>query len=268
MLTIVRKTIQGKLRSLLATAGICVLMVWMFISMFPSIQQEADKMTEMLAAFPDSMIQIFGIEGGNLFSSLEPFMTIEYYSLIWPLVLVILVITVSVSAVSGEMEDGTMDLLLARPVSRAKLFFAKYAGGSVVILLFIILSVLSVYPLGWLYGVEVAGEAHWTIALLGLLFGMAVYSVDMFISSALSTKGAATSIMAGWIFLMYVAEIFASLYEKMEWLQYVSFFHYFDYREALLHNTISAESLVIFGVTIVAGFAAGLVWFRRRDILS
>jgi ABC-type transport system involved in multi-copper enzyme maturation permease subunit len=56
---------------------------------------------------------------------------------------------------------GTVELLIARPVSRLKLFVARYAAGMGILITFTVISVFTIIPLAGLHGVEYLSFFHY-----------------------------------------------------------------------------------------------------------
>ncbi len=104
--------------------------------------------------------------------------------------------------------------------------------------------------------------------VFALLFGLATYSIAMFFSSIFSQKGRVYFVTAGIIILMYVANIVSALKDNLEDIKYVSYFHYFDSSQLLVHNKIDDLAYWIFIGSIVVFTAAGALIFNRRDIAT
>ncbi len=266
MLTLIKKTIYLHRKKFIAISSICLLMIWMFVAIFPSIQQEASEMSKLIESYPESFLKAFGIEGTALFTEFESFLCVEYYSLMWPLLSIILIISLGASAIAGEMDDKTMDFLLSQPISRVKIYISKYISGLFTVLSFIFLSIITIIPIAKFYDIEVHLSNYFAISMLSILFSWAIYSLSFMISSFSSSKSLPSSISAGVIVIMYSANLVASLKESLENLKYISYFYYFDYRAALLDNEISLESVIFFGTSIILFTLIGFWIFKKRDV--
>ena len=266
MIAIIKKTIFLHRKKFLAISAICLLMIWMFVGIYPSIQAEADEMSKLIESYPESFLKAFGVEGTSIFTEFESFVCVEYYSLMWPLLAIILVLSLGASAITGEVDDKTMDFLLSQPISRSKIFISKYIAGVLVMLAFIFFSIITIIPLARMYDVEVHLSNYFAIAVISSLFSWAIYSLAFMISSLASSKGMPSSITAGVVVIMYALNLLASLQESMKNLKYLSFFYYYDYRAALVDNNIDLLSIIVFGLFIIVFTVAGFIKFRKRDI--
>ncbi len=266
MIAIIKKTIYLHRKKFIAISAICLLMIWMYVGIYPSIQKEADEMAKLIESYPESFLKAFGVEGTSLFTEFEAFVCVEYYSLMWPLLAIILVLSLGASAIAGEVDDKTMDFLLSQPISRSKIFISKYVAGVLIMLAFVFFSTITIIPIARMYDVEVHLGNYFAIAVISSLFSWAIYNLAFMISSITSSKGIPSSLTAGVVVIMYALNLLAALQESLKNLKYLSFFYYYDYHEALVDNHIDLLSIIVFSVCIVIFTAVGFIKFRKRDI--
>lgn len=265
MLRIIWQTIQNKRTSLIVYCLGMAGFMFMYIAIYPTILEQADQLEELMAAYPQAFLQAFGIENFS-FNTIEKFLAVEYYSAIWPLAMITLLVSTTSGAIAGEIEQGTAELLLAKPVSRAKIFMGKYLGAMAMVVLFNGVTVFSVFPAAWAFNIEVDANAQFMILVLTLLFALATMSLG-FLSSSLFSERSRASLLTGSVLItMYVVNLVASLVSDLEWLQYTSLFHYFDHESALLDVSLSwPNALAMIGFAAISTVAAYRV-FVARDI--
>ena len=266
MVPLIIKTVRKNLLTLIIYTTICTAFVWMYVALFPSIFKERDKLAEAFEAYPEGLLQAFNIEIETFTSSLEGFMAAEYFSIIWPIILLILILSFASSAIAGEIEKGTIEILLSQPISRVKIFLAKYLSGLIIIGAFIVLSTFSVIPFALLHNVEYQIQNYVTISILGFLFAFSIFGLCIMISSLSSSRGKPLAITGGVLIIMYALNLFSALQESLNNLKYASFFHYFDFNDALVNNQIDILNISVFLVVGVVTAAIGLVVFFKRDI--
>lgn len=266
MLPIILRTIWDRRIRIIASILICILFVWMYASFFPTIQDQADKFNELFSSYPEALLKAFGIENTDVFGSYLNFLGVEHFSLIWPIIVIILMITYASSAISGEIEDGTIEILLSQPISRTKVFLAKYLAGLIILILFVALTNLAIIPIAGAYDIEISNKSILMVSVIGALFGAAIYSLTFLLSSIFSVRSQPTFITTGLILAMYVVNILASLKESAEDLKYVSYFYYYDYQKALIDSQIEPLYLWVFIGSIIIFTVAGWLCFLRRDI--
>ena len=71
----------------------------------------------------------------------------------------------------------------------------------------------------------------------------------------------------GILLVMYVLNVVAKLIEGFDNLKYFSFFHYYNYNDALIRNTLDTAGVLVFVGAAVIFTAAGALWFHKRDVV-
>lgn len=239
--------------------------LWLYIAIFPSIQAQSQVYAETLKIFPDSFKKAFGIEN-MLFINLESYIAIEHFSAIWPLMLIIFLVSFAGSSIAGEIEQGTMGLLLSLPTSRIKILGSRYLLGIFGLVIFIILSILTAIPLAKFYNIPFESRNYFTVSLLAFLFGVAIFCLTMLFSTIFSEKGKVYSIISSTLIIMYVLKIVSSLYDKLDKLKYLSFFYYFNATDALVHNQIGMAAVAVFLATSFISTTLAFILFKKRDV--
>ena len=235
------------------------------MAMYPAISDQAEEFDKLMESYPEAMMKAFNIEELS-FDTIERFLAMEQYSFVWPLMVMFLVISIAGSGIAKEIEKGTMEILLSRPVARWKIFFSRYLVGLFSLVLFAFCSIFSVIPFSEMHNVEYAMQNQVTMFILCILFGWAILSFAMMLSAMFSERGKVYMITGGMLVLMYVIQIVASLKESLENLKYVSVFYYFDASKAIVHNTIKEEAIWVFVGVIIVCTLAGVYWFNKRDV--
>ena len=173
------------------------------------------------------------------------------------------------AAVAGERQRGTLEVLLARPLSRRTTYLTLLA----VTLAFVAVGVLATV-VGAIVGSVLAGvldqlavdrlPALW---LNGFLLFAAIAAIGLAASVSFDRLTPALGITTGIVVVMYVFEVLGQFWPDAKGLQPYSLFHYFQPKE-LLEGTVPAINFLLpAGVALVAiGWA--LVEFPRRDLAA
>jgi ABC-2 type transport system permease protein len=239
----------------------------MYIALFPAIRDQADQLNKLLEAYPKGLMEAFGFNGTEaLFSQLESFMSTEYFSFFWPIMVVTMMIAFANLMIVAEIEKGTIELSLAQPISRAKLFFTRYLAGVTYFLIFNAITTFSMIPLAKIQDISYQTENYFTVFGVSTLFGLAIFSMATFFSSIFSEKGKATAISAAILLGMYVINIVSTLKDSLENVRYFSLFYYFNPATVFGNNEIVQYSVPVFLGIIIVFTAAAVWWFNRRDI--
>lgn len=265
MIPIILKELKQRRISLIAYTAAALAFLWLYVSLFPYLQQQSQAYAKMFETFPKAFMDAFGFES-SFFLSLQGYIASEMYSLIWPLMLIFLLISNAGTSIAGEVEKLTISSLIAQPISRARLFLSKYLSGVINLVIFVLLTILPIIPLAKIYKLQYTTSHFFTFTLLAILFGLSIYSFAFMFSSIYSEKSHVYFTTGGVLFGMYVLNIISGLKPGLSNFKYASVFHYFIPGEALIRNHLSLLSVGVFGVSTIVFSLIGLVVFSRRDI--
>lgn len=267
MLSLIWRTIKDRKISLISYSLGSAVFLWMYVAMFPMFAEKQAEFDKLFKAYPKEVFQAIGMDPAQFtLSRFESFVAVEHFSLVWPILVIILVIAFGGAMIAGEIEKGTIETILAQPISRLKIYFSKYLAGIVNIIVFTVVSVFAVVPLAEIHDVKYDLKNFAIMAILGFLFALAIFSLSMLATSIFSEKGKANFSVGGIILLMYVINVISDFKESLKDIRYASFFHYYDFTKAMLDAKIDSLSIWVFlGVSVVAT-VLGAIWFMRRDI--
>ena len=175
----------------------------------------------------------------------------------------------SVSAVAGERQRGTLEVALARPVSRRAFYLTLLAAS------FGFIAILSAALLtGGVSGATFAGVVKelafrnlpflWLNSIL--LFG-AIAAIALAASVSFDRLAPALGVTLGIVIVMYVLEVLGSLWPAAEVLQPYSLFHYLK-AKAILTGSAAPVDLVVLSFVILIAMVWALVVFPRRDLAA
>jgi ABC-2 type transport system permease protein len=193
-------------------------------------------------------------------------------SLIHPIALIltsVFAVGFSAAAIAGERQRGTLEVALARPISRQSLYLNLLAASFV----FVAISVAALLA-GGISGATFAGVvkelAFRNLPLLWLnsvlLFG-AFAAIALAASVSFDRLTPAVGVTLGVVIVMYVLEVLGSLWPAAEWLQPYSLFHYFKAKGILTGVAVPLDLGVLSSVILLAMVWA-LVVFPRRDLAA
>ncbi|AKM82516.1 TPA: hypothetical protein DD449_01775 [Candidatus Berkelbacteria bacterium] len=266
MWSIIKRNFRDRRGSLLIYSAFSVALLWMYIALYPSFSNQTGSLEQLIASYPEGFLKAFNFDIKS-FTTVEGFLATEQFSFVWPLLVILLSLSFSGSAFSGEIEDGTMQILLSQPISRLKLFFSKYLSGLLMIILFTFISIYTVIPLNMIYDIPYKSDNFFTLMILALLFAWSIYSIGIFFSSIFSKKGKVLFVTGMILVVMYVLNIISSIKDSLSDLKYFSFFYYFNPAKALVYNQVDYWSYLAFGIVIIFCSVAGLIYFNKRDAI-
>jgi ABC-2 type transport system permease protein len=173
------------------------------------------------------------------------------------------------AAIAGERQRGTLEVLLARPISRRTVYLTLF----VAMLLFVGLVVAAAMA-GAVAGSALAGVLdELDLGLLPLvwlnavLLFAAIGSIGLAASASFDRLAAPLGITLAVVVVGYFLEVLGSIWPDAEWLQPYSLFHYFD-AKAVLTGGAEPFDFVLLGVVVAGGLAWALLVFPRRDLAA
>ncbi len=265
MRELIIKELRDRRKSLIGYAAGGFLLLWLYILIYPSIHDAAEQLQKAFESYPKEVLAAFDIKDLN-FNTLEKYLGAENFSFIWPILAITLALSRAGNYFAGEIEKGTIALSLSLPISRTRLFLAKYSAGLIDLAIFMVVSILGVVPLALLHNVDFNLPRLLNLTVLGMLFGAAIFSVASAVSTFVSEKAKVYFPVTAVLVAMYAMDIVANIKPSLDWLQYASVFHYFNAQDVLADNDVSLMSYAVFGSTIIISMLVGLFWFKRRDI--
>lgn len=171
-------------------------------------------------------------------------------------------------SLAGEMERGTIQLALSRPISRSRVFISRVLGLLVVTLVLAVAGLIGL-SLGMVIarpeGELVYGHLIETGLAAFFLF-WAIGGLSLAGSAAASTTGQAVGWATTAVVIFYVIDYLASLWSLLKPIEPVSIFDYYDPAIALVYGDLPLVNAVTLGAVGLAGVVAGLVIFVRRDL--
>jgi ABC-2 type transport system permease protein len=226
-------------------------------ALFPAVGGTIGKLN-----LPRGVSQLLG---GADYATLTGWFRSEIGSVYGPLVMGAVAITAASAATAGEEEDRILALVLAHPITRARLVLAK--AGAVAALV-VIVAVAA--WLGLLIGVALGGggigvgkTAAFAVHLA--FFGLTIGAVALAMGAGTGRRSLASGVAAGVGVLGWLINGFAPLVDALDWLKYVSPFYYYAGHDPLTQG-IDVGDLVVLGATAAVLTALAMASFERRDL--
>ncbi|TAK89135.1 hypothetical protein EPO04_03485 [Patescibacteria group bacterium] len=265
MKQIVWRELRDRKWSLLAYCLGSLLMLWLYVATYESSKNSSAQLQELVKTYPKAFLEAVGL--GNLtLNTVEVYLNAKHFSLLWPLIAIVLALSRAGNQIAGEVQSGTMGLLLALPLERWRIFAAKYAAGLATIIIFTGVSVFGVIPLAAAYNIPTHLNILFPAWIITTLFMWVVYSVALMVSSWVSEKAQVYAVVGVVLLATYLAYIVSLIETSVDWLKYYSLFYYFNTQEVLATGHISKETYLAFGVTIILSTAIAAWRFNKRDV--
>ncbi len=236
--------------------------VWaaVIVALFPSIRESLGDV-EM----PEDYLQFFGIESSD-FRLASNYFQAEFFSTA-PVVLVVYAVVVGTGTLAGDESNRTLELILAQPISRTRLFAERATaivlGGLLILLLTAVGWTMALLFIEADDTVSIPKLAAATVAQAPLLtFWIAL---SLLLGALAPSRGSAAGVATVIAVATFLANSLAAIADQVEWLRYLSPFWYSDAPTILTGGVTPWHTAVLLAIT-AACFAAALFAFRSRDL--
>ena len=266
LLSIVRKTLRDYRRPVLGWGIGLAALTLMQLAVYPSVRSQGAKMRDLVNSYPSAFKAMFGMEGVD-FTSGPGYLSTETFSLLAPLMLIGLGIALGTGAIAGEEERGTLDLLMASPVSRGLVLAAKALAGLAALTAVAVVLYLTILAAAGGYGMGVSAGMLAQATGAVLLLAIACGAVALLAGTATGKRGAAIAAGAGFAVVSYFIDSLAEMTSVVKPWRVISIFHQVSATGALRGD------LGVAGPLATAAFAAACLlaaWylFARRDLAA
>ncbi|HZO96632.1 MAG TPA: ABC transporter permease subunit [Gaiellaceae bacterium] len=243
-----------------------VAMAALMIAVYPSVRDNPG-LNELVEDYPDAFKAFFGLGEDVDYTSAVGYLKSELFSFMVPLLLLVAAIGAGARATAGEEEAGTLDLLLANPISRRRLVLEKL--GALAAELFALGLVLW---LALVAGVEAIGmdvsAAHLAAATLAAaLLALAFGAIALFAGAALGRRGAAIGVAAAGAVAAYLVSSLAELVGFLEPVRLASPYYHYAANDALRAG-LAPEHVAFLVALAAAALACAVAAFERRDLAT
>jgi ABC-2 type transport system permease protein len=260
---VVAETLRERRRSLAWWTLGLVAFVALNIAFYPSIRDDA-ALSDYSKDLPEALRALFA--GGELdLVSGTGFLNSQVFALMAPVILLIFAIGFGSAAVAGEEERGTLDLLLAQPLSRVEFVLARAL--SLVMLVAAMTAVLVATVAGGsaLVDLEIGfgavAAASVSVGLLALLMG----ALALTVGAVWPGRGKAIAVAAGIAIAAWMLDGLGQAVDVLEPWRPLSPYYQALGTRPLTDGAPWGGWALLLGATalLVAAACAGL---RRRDI--
>jgi ABC-2 type transport system permease protein len=173
------------------------------------------------------------------------------------------------TAVAGERQRGTLEVLLSRPLSRRRVYLTLAIAGAVFVAV-----TIAALTTGGLVGSTITGRTEELgvgnlpiLWLNGTLLFWAFGAIALLASVSFDRLTPAIGISLAIVLVSYFLDVLGSLWPDAKWLQPYSLFYYVD-AKADLAGMPDASDFVVLAVVIAVAVGAALMVFPRRDLAA
>ncbi len=212
--------------------------------------------------------ELMNFGSGSLFT-LPGSMTLGFQHPLAIAMIGIFAVGASATAVAGERARGTLEVLLARPISRTTLYISILLALLVAVLIVLVAIVSGMVGSASFIGVsdEIDMSQLPLVVLNGFGLWAAFTTFGLAMSVTFDRPGPAIGLSLAFLLINYFLEILGSLWTDAAWTQEYSLLHHFQPGEILTGELDPIDLIIVFVAAVIPIIYALLV-FPRRDLAA
>lgn len=221
-----------------------------------------ESILELSEQLPETLMALAG--GGDM-SRVEGFYTVETFSMMAPIIFMVLTVVMGSRALAGEESKRTMGLLLANPISRSRIVYEKMLA-MVVLTTVLGIATFAGTAIGFLLGGHDTSYVNIAaISLLVTLLGLAFGALALALSAATGQVRIAVFGTVGPALVFYLLDSFLPLNDKLAGYAKWSPFYYYSGSDPLNNGMNWGHGALLAALTAVFVILA-VALFNRRDL--
>jgi ABC-2 type transport system permease protein len=195
------------------------------------------------------------------------FFSIQPFSMMAPLLFIIFGITKGGDTIAGEMEKGTLDLLLANPLPRWRLVVDKFAATGVSLLVLAIIFWIGMVSGSLIFNIKISALRLAEAIISCFMLGMVFLSLTLALGCFSLRKKMSYGLVSGFAVIAYLINAYAPMVSKLKPYRIFSPFYYYNGASPLINGLDIVHLLVLVGLCLLF-FLLSLYIFDRKNILS
>ena len=258
--SIFMKTLRDGRRSNLLL-GIGLALIGLYVSvLFPNV---SDSFADLIGDLPDFLQSLVG--DAAEFSTPEGYFSTQPFGVLGPVVMMVFAINRGISAVAGEEDGGTLDQLMANPVSRTSIVLHKSLALMISTLVLMVFLGASLVAGSQIMGFSFSIGGMLQMLLSLLLLSWALGFLALALGAATGSKSLAMAVSSAVAAVGYLIHLLAPLVDAVSFTRYVSVMYYYIGDRPFIHGLTYWHAGVLLSIAVIS-IAVALYSFNRRDL--
>ncbi len=260
---LVRRALLDHRRALIGWCVGVAAYIALVASIFPSIESSLD-FDELIENYPDVLKSFFGLGEGSDITSGAGYLDVELFSLMLPLLVLVLAIGSGARTFAGEEDAGRLELVLAYPVRRRNAVLSKGAAVAAEVVVVSLVAGIAIALLDPVLGLDLSlghlGLAVVALAVLGIFHGWLALAVGATVPSRVLAIGVPAGVAAA-------GYLVNGLHGLAGWLDPFRFLSTFWLvGSSPLQNGIDEWGTAVVLACAVVALVTGSLLVERRDL--
>ena len=259
--SVFERTLHEQRRALVGWSLGMVALAATMLALYPTVHGN-EQFSKLIDSYPEAFKSFFGVAD---YTSGPGYLRAEVFSFMAPLLLVILAVLWGSDLTAGEEERGTIDVLMANPVSRRRVVAEKWAALSVGVAVVATSLGVVIAVAGPAVSLHVGWGPLWASVVASGILALLLGSLALALGAATGRRGMARGVTA---MVAVAAYLLSSLAGLVSWLRPVRWLS--PWYHALGVDPMATGfrpfHLAVLVVLVAACAVAALVAFDRRDL--
>lgn len=264
MINLIIQKIKGQKNSIIYYALGLFLYTWLLVGMFPSMQK-AD-MEQLTKSMPEEMMKFFGGDGFLSYSKIEGFLSLEYLSFFFILIICFYLGSSAGSTIAGSIEKKTIDFDLSQPVTRTKYALSSFLVGVINSAILVVFNTFAIWLLCKLYDIDISDKGLAAFGITATFFVWAIYGIAALLTSLFKSKLSVVLVTVVLTLGFYIFTSLSNIIEKLKDYDQFSLFYLYNPQKLLESGKINWTHIEILAAILVTGVVSSLIIFNRKDL--
>jgi beta-exotoxin I transport system permease protein len=264
--SVLRLGVRGLRRPLAWWALGLVGLVAMMMAVYPTVRDNPD-LNELVQSYPEALKAFISFGGTVDYVSGAGYLGSELFSFMVPLLFLVAAIGNGAGAIAGEEERGTLDPLLATPVTRRQVVLEKATALALELVALGAVLWLALWLGALAVGMEISAANLAAATLAAVLLAAAYGVLALALGAATGRRALAVGVTAAAAVAAYLVASLANLVQALESLRPLSPYYHYAASDAL-RSGIDVGHMAVPLAIVVAATAAAVVAFDRRDVAA
>jgi hypothetical protein len=226
--------------------------------------ERVKALLEYLNVLPSFIKAFMGgdiLQAGNI----SGLIAIGYQDPLILLLYMLFAVGVPTALLAGEVQNGTMELILSRRTTKTQVYIC--AGlitlvGMYALVVVMFLGTVAATNIYQFYQ-QVPLYSFFKLAINGGILASAVGSIAL-LAAACFRRGMAVSVTVAFLVVNYFISIITKWWPQMKWLDPYTMFNYVDGAKIFArHSWPVGDMLVLISILVVSAVLGGIIWSRR-----
>ncbi len=263
MVHILLKNMKKSILSGILPPLIIVLMIIMISGIWPSVKVHMATFADILEnPVYEAMLGQLGLAD---ISTFQGFLSIEIFTML-EMTMIFITMLIPARMITSEVDKRTLDITISYPITRWRLILEKFGAYLIYNLLYPILLITTTIIANEILNEDINYTLLSYAAIGSWLLFFALGAISLLCGAVFLEGKKAIAAAAGIILGMWVLVRFSGFVEELDFLKYMSLFHYLN--AAVIFNAGKMpldELFIVIGVGLAALISA-LIIFEKREL--